>query len=509
MENLDVLFVSPGGSRLVYQGLSDKISAIEPPTWAVLLAQSCRSVGYKVGILDMNAEKLTYEEGLDRINSLNPRLICFVVYGQNVNSGTVSMSGAVQFSEFLKESNVSAPISYVGSYVQALPKKTLLDESSIDIVFMNEGVYALRNILKTNIDLSDLDGIKGIAWRKNGEVVFNEPEIVVPTERMDIDLPGYAWDLLPFKDRPLDMYRSPLWHAEYDEEKRSPYAALQTSLGCRFGCSFCMINILNRNDNAEIGVAGNYSNMRFWSPEFIIKEFDKLVEMGVETIRIVDEMFLLNKKYYVPLCNMLKERGYADKVRMWAYSRVDTVTNPDTLKLVREAGIKWLCLGIESSEKKVRLEVSKGKFEDVDIVKVVKQVEEAGIEVLANYIFGLPGEDMETMQKTLDLALELNTAGWNAYPAIALPGSQLYKDSVDNGFELPKTYDQFGFHAKRTLPMFNPQLTRRQILDFRDQAFVTYHSNENFLNMIENKFGKQARENILKSLEVKITREDL
>jgi radical SAM superfamily enzyme YgiQ (UPF0313 family) len=457
----------------------------------------------------MNAENLTYEEALERISSLCPRLICFVVYGQNVNSGTVSMTGAVQFSEFLKDSGVKVPISYLGSYVQALPKKSLIDEPSIDFVFMNEGVYSLRNILKTNIDLEDLSEIKGIAWRKDGQVVLNEPEIVVPTERMDIDLPGYAWDLLPFKERPLDMYRSPLWHAEYDEGKRSPYAALQTSLGCRFGCSFCMINILNRNDNAEIGVAGNYSNMRFWSPEFIIKEFDKLVEMGVETIRIVDEMFLLNKKYYVPLCNMLKERGYADKVRMWAYSRVDTVTNPETLKLVREAGIKWLCLGIESSEKKVRLEVSKGKFEDVDIIKVVKQVEESGIDVLANYIFGLPGEDMETMQKTLDLALELNTAGWNAYPAIALPGSQLYKDSVDNGFELPKTYDQFGFHAKRTLPMFNPQLTRRQILDFRDQAFIVYHSNENFLNMIENKFGKQARENILKSLEVKITRDDL
>jgi hypothetical protein len=268
-----------------------------------------------------------------------------------------------------------------------------------------------------------------------------------------------------------------------------------------------MINTINRNDNAEIGVSSNYSNMRFWSPEFIIKEFDKLVEMGIETIRIVDEMFLLNKKYYVPLCNMLKERGYGDKVRMWAYSRVDTVTNPETLKLVREAGIKWLCLGIESSEKKVRLEVSKGKFEDVDIVKVVKQVEEAGIEVLANYIFGLPGEDLETMQSTLDLSLELNTAGWNAYPAIALPGSQLYKDSFDNGFQLPTSYDQYGFHAKKTLPMYNEKLTRREILDFRDQAFIKYHSNDNFLSMIERKFGTKAKENVLKSLEVKLERE--
>jgi radical SAM superfamily enzyme YgiQ (UPF0313 family) len=507
MSNLDVLFVSPGGSKLVYQGLANKISAIEPPTWALLLAQSCRSINYKVAILDMNAENLSFDEGIERIKQHNPRLICFVVYGQNVNSGTVSMSGATAFSEYIKESGIKSPIAYIGSYVQALPKKALIDEPSIDIVFMNEGVYALRNLLKTEINLSKLDDIKGIAWRKNGEVLFNDPETFVPSERMDIDLPGYAWDLLPFNERPMDMYRSPLWHAEYDEEKRSPYAALQTSLGCRFGCSFCMINTINRNDNAEIGVSSNYSNMRFWSPEFIIKEFDKLVEMGVETIRIVDEMFLLNKKYYVPLCMMLKERGYGSKVRMWAYSRVDTITNPDILKLVREAGIRWLCLGIESSEKKVRLEVSKGKFEDVDIVKVVKQVEDAGIEVLANYIFGLPGEDLETMQSTLDLSLELNTAGWNAYPAIALPGSQLYKDSYDNGYELPKSYDQYGFHAKKTLPMFNEKLSRLQILQFRDQAFIKYHSNDNFLNMIERKFGTKAKENILKSLEIKLERE--
>ena len=70
---------------------------------------------------------------------------------------------------------------------------------------------------------------------------------------------------------------------------------------------FCMINMINRNDNKSIGVAGNYSFMRYWSPEFIIKEFDKLINYGVETIRIVDEMFLLNPKYYIPLCNLLRK----------------------------------------------------------------------------------------------------------------------------------------------------------------------------------------------------------
>ena len=142
---------------------------------------------------------------------------------------------------------------------------------------------------------------------------------------MDIDLPGYAWDLLPYEKNPLDLYRSPMWHAEYDHEKRTPYAALQTSLGCQFKCSFCMINLINRNDEEEIGVSSNYSGMRYWSPEFIIKEFEKLIRMGVRTIRITDEMFLLNKKYYLPLCEKLAKYNSDDSLRMWAYSRIDTI----------------------------------------------------------------------------------------------------------------------------------------------------------------------------------------
>ena len=223
-----------------------------------------------------------------------------------------------------------------------------------------------------------------------------------------------------------------MWHAEYDHDKRTPYAALQTSLGCNFGCEFCMINIVNRDDNDPIGVASNYSKMRYWSPEFIIKEFDKLIEYGVTTIRITDEMFLLNPRYYKPLCEMLAERNKNDDLIMWAYSRIDTIRRKEVLELVRKAGIKWLCLGIESADKKVRLEVSKGRFEDVDIEKVVQSVHDSDIEIMANYIFGLPGDTIKTIKKTYDLSEELCTAGWNTYAAMALPGSKLYFDAIKN-----------------------------------------------------------------------------
>jgi anaerobic magnesium-protoporphyrin IX monomethyl ester cyclase len=507
---MDVLFISPGNSTGIYQNLSTEYSSIEPPTWSLLLAESCRSIGFSVSLIDVNAEQLSNDVVLQRINEINPRLLCFVVYGQNVNAGTVNMGGATFLSNYLKNNNVKIPICYVGSYIQALPIKCLEDEKSIDFGFTNEGVYALRNVLSlTEINNDTIKEVRGIVRRDGNKIIMNYPEKVVPNDRMDIDLPGYAWDLLPFKDKPLDLYRAPMWHAEYDQEKRSPYAAIQTSLGCQFGCDFCMINILNRDDNDEIGVAGNYSSMRFWSPEFIIKEFDKLVSLGVYTIKITDEMFLLNRKYYVPLCEMLKERGYSKFLRMWAYSRVDTVRRPDLLKLVREAGIKWLALGIESGDKTVRLEVSKGKFEDVDIQKVIEQVHSADIEVMANYIFGLPGDTMESMEKTLELSKELCTFGWNAYAAMALPGSKLYKDALQNNTPLPTTYEGYSFHSYDTLPLPTESLTASEILKFRDDAYYEYHTNPKFLEKIKTKFGEIAVYNINEMVKIKLKRKIL
>ena len=503
---LDCLFLVTKSSKKTYQKLSQTYSAIEPPTWALLLAESTRSVGFKVNILDANAENLSEEEILKRIKDVSPKLICLIVYGQNVNAGTTNMSGAIHTSEYLKKF-ITTPISIIGSHVQALPLETLKAEKSIDFVFTNEGVYSLRNVLKLN-DFSpmSLSRIKGIAFRNENQLIINEPEKVVPNEKMDIDLPGYAWDLLPYKTKPLDLYRAPMWHAEYDFEKRTPYASLQTSLGCQFGCNFCMINILNRDDNDEIGVASNYSKMRFWTTNFIIKEFDKLIKMGVKTIRIVDEMFLLNPKYYIPLCEQLAERNKDDSLRIWSYSRIDTVKRPEILKLVRSAGIKWLALGIESGEKSVRLEVDKGKFEDVDVRKVIQKVHEADINVMANYIFGLPGDTKETVKKTFDLSLELCTAGWNTYGAMALPGSFLYKKALDEGKQLPDTYEGFSFHSYETLPLSTEKLSAKEIITLRDEAFNQYHNHKPFLNLIEKKFGKEAANNIVDMTKIKLKR---
>ena len=67
---IDVSFLVASSSKKSYQKLSESYSAIEPPTWALLLAQSCRSVGYKVNILDANAENLSNDQILEKIKSI-------------------------------------------------------------------------------------------------------------------------------------------------------------------------------------------------------------------------------------------------------------------------------------------------------------------------------------------------------------------------------------------------------------------------------------------------------
>ena len=190
---IDVALITPNNASQTYQALSNKFSAIEPPTWALLLAESVRKKGFNPIIIDSLAEALSDNQIIDRIVLQKPKLLCFVVYGQNVNASTTNMSGAVRISRAIKEAGVKIPIGFVGSHVQALPKLTLEEEISVDFVFLNEGIYSLINILKLDeISMKNMLKISGLAIRFKNEIKFTQPEKIVNQENMDIDFPGYA-----------------------------------------------------------------------------------------------------------------------------------------------------------------------------------------------------------------------------------------------------------------------------------------------------------------------------
>ena len=498
---VDVLFVTPDSSLQAYQDLAKVYSAIEPPTWSLLLAEACRAKGFSPAILDCDAERLSLEESVKRINDTKARLVVFVLYGQNPNSGTTSMIGAVKLANALKQSGNGAPICFCGSHSQALPRDVLAYDD-IDLVLLNEGVYALLNLLRSNLT-SDLAKINGIGWKDDGQIILNDAEKVVPQDRMDEDMPGYAWDLLPYKERPLDLYRAHFWHAGFDHNKRTPFAAIYTSLGCQFACEFCMINIINRIDNGDWVDASHSRGMRFWSPDWVKREMKKLADLGVETLRISDEMFFLNRKYYLPILENCIDEEFG--FNMWTYSRIDTV-RPKVLETFKKAGVNWLALGVEAGNQMVRQEVSKGSFQEVNIRDVCDTIQQADINIISNYIFGFPEDTHETMQQTLDLALELNTEMANMYPCQALPGSPMYHTAKRNDWALPSTYEGYAFLSYESEPLQTKFLSAAEVLKFRDDAWNTYFTNDNYLNVVENRFGDQQRRNVEDMAKIRLKR---
>lgn len=503
---MDVLFINPDSSAKAYQDLAKVYSAIEPPTWALLLAESCRSKGFGVSILDTDAERLSLQQSVDRVKEINPRLVVFVVYGQNPNSGTTSMIGALALANELKAQHQNYTTCFVGSHTSALPMEVLA-YNSVDIVLLNEGVYALHNLLKSNLE-SDLEHIKGIGYKKRGPANFqiptlNSPQSIVPQDRMDIDMPGYAWDLLPYKEKPLDLYRAHFWHAEFSHEKRTPFAAIYTSLGCNFGCNFCMINIVNREDNSDGVDASHSRGMRFWSPEWVAREMQKLAKMGVKTLRISDEMFFLNRKYYEPILQNAVDEQFG--FNMWTYSRIDTVRR-DYLDLFKKAGVNWLALGVEAGNQVVRQEVSKGSFKEVNIREVCKTINDADINIISNFIFGFPEDTMETMQQTLDLAVELNAEMANMYPCQALPGSPMYHIAKKNGWALPDSFEGYAFLSYESQPLPTKYVSAADVLKFRDEAWQKYFTNQDYLNLVEKRFGQQERINIEDMAKIRLKR---
>ena len=145
---LDILFVHPNASKAIYQELSKKHSAIEPPIWAAMLANATRNNGYSTSILDCEALGLDYISAANEIINIKAKVVCFVVYGQQPSASSQNMVGACALADELKNLDPEIFILFVGGHVAALPKETLSKESSINAVCQNEGVYSILNLLK-------------------------------------------------------------------------------------------------------------------------------------------------------------------------------------------------------------------------------------------------------------------------------------------------------------------------------------------------------------------------
>lgn len=478
---VDVLFVNCHSAPQVYQGLADsKTVSIEPPFWAGLLANFMRARNYSVDILDAEALGLTHEETALKILDYKALLTVFVVYGHQPSASTQCMPAAINVHYLVKEGNGGLQTMFMGTHASALPEKTL-SETNCNFVCYGEGPHTVLGVIEClKSGTHDYSKVHSLCYRELGICKTERGDLI---RSLDSELPSVAWDLLP-----MDKYRASNWHC-LGEENRQPYASLYTSLGCNFKCQFCCIN-------APFGRA----TIRYVSPECVIKEIDILVEKySIKHIKIPDEMFVLHRHHVIGICDQIIERGY--DLNIWAYARIDTIQD-DFLSKLKQAGFNWLALGIESANSKVRDGQLK-KLDDQDIVDTVRKIREHGINVIGNYIFGLPEETQESMQQTLDLANNMQTEWANFYCCQCYPGSPLHEMSVKRGLELPETHGPgwigYSQHAYESFPARAESLSRSQILKFRDEAHCKYFSNESYLSMIKGKFGASVADNVKES----------
>ncbi|OGW81913.1 MAG: B12-binding domain-containing radical SAM protein [Omnitrophica bacterium RIFCSPLOWO2_12_FULL_44_17] len=492
MFHLDLVLVNPANDRKVSatsESFFRSLPAIEPPMWTALLAAFVREKGFTVQVVDAAAENLTAQETAKKVMELNPVLIGIGVIGANPSaSSTPKMPVASKLLHRLKDQQCAAKTFLYGIHPSALPEMTLSEEP-VDFLFRGECFYTTIEVLdclKTGrgVGCSQIPGL----WYKNGEEIISG-DWGICIENID-ELPLIAWDLLP-----MGKYRAHNWHCGYHDNNRKPYGVIYTSFGCPFTCKFCNISALY---NGKAGI-------RYRSAKKVVDEIEILVkDYGVKNIKIMDEMFALREDRVSEICDLVIERQF--DLNIWAYSRIDTAGNLELLKKMKKAGINWLAFGIESGSKQVRNGMRKGKFDEERIKGTIKTVHDAGICVVGNFIFGLPGDDSQSMQNTFDLAKELNCEHANFYTAMAYPGSNLYEEAVRNGWPLPVTWDGYSQYSEQAMPLATENSTSAEILRFRDETFENYFSGDRYMDMIKGKFGEEAVSHIREMLKHKLKR---
>lgn len=226
---MDLLVIHPGAQHGIYGELGDRLTALEPPTWARMVAGYIRDRGASVAILDAEAERLSPADVYVEVASYQPRLVAIVVSGHQPSASTQQMVSAGEIARTIKANLPEQRIIMCGNHPSALPKRTLREEA-VDYVADGEGMITIAGILAGD----KVGDIPGLVWRTSdlGKIVSNPPAPLVAD--LDRDLRGDAWDLLP-----MERYRAHNWHT-FAGLPRQPYASVYTSLGCPYKCTFCL-----------------------------------------------------------------------------------------------------------------------------------------------------------------------------------------------------------------------------------------------------------------------------
>ncbi len=374
-----------------------------PPLGIGYIASYVKMQGYRVAILDCTF--LSYEEAVKKIESARPRVA-------GIYSMLSMVKQAKQLAKVCRE--FSEAVIAGGPMPSAYPQIFLED---FDIVVQGEGELAVSEILDKLDGRGEpkLGNVKGL-WL-NGRFNGGKKSYTGP-RRLISNL-----DILPFPAR--ELYDNEKYKEYYRRNYKYTMISMVASRGCPFSCDFCW-----RPDYGRV--------YRYRSPENIAEEMEEVRnKWGYDRIWFADEIFIVNKKHVVRLCDEIVRRGI--DIEWECLSRVDLFDSELARKL-RRAGCYKVIFGLESGDDYVLNNLMNKRIRVSQSVAAVKAAKSAGIKVGAFFILGYPGESNESMLKTIKLASSLPLDYFSMTIPYPLPGTGLYervKDRMDT-FEWEK-----------------------------------------------------------------------
>lgn len=355
-----------------------------------------------------------------------------------------------QTLKLIRQYSQSVPVVVGGPEPSGNPKKTLTDFPDIDIIVYGEGEVTMQEILDNQA--KNLEKIKGIAFRKDGQILINSARDLITN-----------LDALPLPDRqslPHDNYsKQNLYQAFYlrlkkiranekkniklagqlsslpginrfyyrlynQRNRRSlPTADIVSARGCPYHCTFCAIHT----------TWGHRWRMR--SAQNVLAEIDLLVnKFGIQHINIQDDNFNVSKERAIAICQGIVKNKYNLTIEAPAF-----IANLDeeTLTWFKRAGMHYMRLSIESGNQDILHNVIKKNINLDKVKPIVDICRKLGIYTEGVFMFGVPGETVETMKQSLEFAKKVGFDGIVRFIYQPFPNTELYDICVKNNYLTP------------------------------------------------------------------------
>ena len=367
---------------------------------------------YNLKVIDQRIEE-NWKEKVREL--LDKDIICV---GISFMSGSQIKYG-LEIIDFIKEISSKTKI-FVGEVNPSLLPEQTIEEKNIDFVVIGEGEETFYDLVKSLDCGKDLRKVKGLCFKEDGKIIKTEERPFVKLE----NLPKELYSLINIKDYYLSWFSS----------KKS--LSLLTGRGCPHRCAFCYNKAFNK---------------MMWRPletKEMIKGVKEIINLGGETIEILDDNFFTNIKRIKDFCQELK-RDKID-IKFVANCRVDDLAkfDDDMLNTLRDCGFIEFYVGVESGSDKTLNKIKKDITTE-QIFLADEKLRKANINPIYSFMAGFPGEEYDDIKKTIDTMLRLLEMNPNASLTglkifTPFPGTELYEECKKLGFKSPKTFKEWG-----------------------------------------------------------------